>query len=312
MIVARTLALLLALLLASVPSGAGPLELNELGAALALPVLTRDGTVTIDTITNGKHTPVVLVVDVIDGERCTSNSFECPLTGRETTAFVFSPQGSGSRLDVECTDLGSGAPTARSSSLSADAGFLFVALADPGSRKVISEDVLFGDAVIVDVVGGGAFSFEAISFQAGQGLNDGDKVYHFDGLEYERFPALLVGGPSMLFTLDMTLGQLPLPRVRLGAATIGGGSDGGGSFECFSLSDVTGPLDGIPVLAPQPAATANDAHDALFGDGNDVRRRPVHGWQLIDGRGLPLGQGSTALLPFLGDLDPVLDADPTR
>jgi hypothetical protein len=201
---------------------------------------------------------------------------------------------------------------ARNSSLSADAGILFVAVADPVSRETISEDVLFGDAIIVDLAAGGALSFEAIAFQSGWGQNDGDKVYRFDGFEYARFPALLVGGPSMLFTLDMTLGQFPLPRVRLGAASIGGGSDGGGTFECFSLTGLNLPIDGIPVLAPQPVATSNDAHDALYGDGNDVRRRPVHGWQLIDGRGLPLGQGNTDLIPFLGDLGPVLDADPTH
>jgi hypothetical protein len=87
----------------------------------------------------------------------------------------------------------------------------------------------------------------------------------------------------------------------------------------------------------QPIATANDSHDAEFGDGNNVRRRGVHGWivqnmrandnlievdQPIPGTpvirmasgpaawGRPLNQSTTALAPFLADLDSTLDADP--
>ena len=68
---------------------------------------------------------------------------------------------------------------------------LFAPVADPGSGAVVSNDVLFGDAVVVDFAAGQAYSFEAIGFQAGQGSNDGDKVYHFDNVEYSKFPAVL-------------------------------------------------------------------------------------------------------------------------
>jgi hypothetical protein len=87
---------------------------------------------------------------------------------------------------------------------------------------------------------------------------------------------------------------------------------------------------------PQPIGTANDAHDAQYGDENSVRRRAVHGWILrrVDaddhvvfaGHPIPgtpsrtpddavnwgrvLQQGTTALIPFLGDQDATLDADP--
>lgn len=91
-------------------------------------------------------------------------------------------------------------------------------------------------------------------------------------------------------------------------------------------------------LVLQPIGTANDAHDAQYGDGNSVRRRAVHGWLLqrvdaddtvvfadhpIPGTpsrtlnpddsvnwGRVLQQGTTALIPFLGDQDATLDADP--
>ena len=79
-----------------------------------------------------------------------------------------------------------------------------------------------------------------------------------------------------------------------------------------------------------------DAHDAQYGDGNNVRRRAVHGWlvqnvmevlvpadspiqhapevRLTGDAGpaawaRPLAQSTTALIPFLFDQHAVLDAE---
>ena len=66
----------------------------------------------------------------------------------------------------------------------------------------------------------------------------------------------------------------------------------------------------------------NDVHDQGFGDGNGVRRRPVHGWIVQSvpvalrvapepvAWARPLGQGGGALMPFLLDGAPVFDAGP--
>ena len=62
------------------------------------------------------------------------------------------------------------------------------------------------------------------------------------------------------------------------------------TFDCFdivSLGDLSqnftqlflGSLSGhLTLLAQQVGSGATDSHDAAFGDGNNSRRRPVHGW----------------------------------
>ena len=393
----RVLAATLALGVASGAS-AQNLDLDEMAAALALPIVTgaypgnplkgSDGDVVVDsqsavtlaTITNGKALPVRLRIDLISGDpsphggdNWQSTSFDCDLTGRETTTFVFMPRGGvdqgagtgGSELYVECsnllTDDTAGSPRALFTKV--QNGVMFVALADPASGATASEDILFGDAVVVDFRRGQAYSIEAIPFQAGQGQNDGDKIYRFDNQEYARFPAVLAANflapfdlfaELILFTLDGTTGHTPVPRVRLGGVAYDDDEeffDFQWEFDCFDivsledldpnfLFDPTSPLglgsmSGHLQLVPQPIATANDAHDAQYGDANDVRKRAVHGWLVQDLQdtdivkqdqpvpgtppvfqtgasawGRPLDQGTTALAPFLGDDHPVLDADP--
>ena len=103
-----------------------------------------------------------------------------------------------------------------------------------------------------------------------------------------------------------------------------------------------GSLSGhLSFISQQVGSGATDAHDATFGDGNNSRNRGVHGWivqNAFKGRavvrpdqptvrpappgqnafygvpefaawGRPLSQGRTALVPFLTDQPPVLDAD---
>jgi hypothetical protein len=405
-------ALSAALALVTVGLPAGParaqnLDVGELAAALALPVITGDqgvnalkgsdgdviitnqSAVTLITITNAKADPVRLKIDVISGDVAStpsgpdnwqSQSFNCDLTGRETTTFVFVPTfngaavpapGSGrSVMYAECSNLltndPEGNPVAQFRIL--QNGVFFVAVADPVSGDLVSQDILFGDAVVVDFQQGQAYSVEAISFQAGTGTNDGNKVYHFDNMEYKKFPAVLATNfiaPSngaeqalsaelILITLDGTTGNVPVPRARLGGLAYNDDEqffDFQWEFDCFdvvALPDLDpnflftpgsvlglGSLSGHLQLVPQPIATSNDVHDAAYGDGNNVRRRPAHGWlvQSVVGElvpanhpiqgtppiaaanmpaawGRPLDQSTTALLPFLSDQHPVLDADP--
>src|SRR3990172_12227393 len=137
---AVALAALVATGLSAGKAGAQNLHLDEMASALALPIITGgyegndikgsrgdlviklQSAVTLATITNGKSTPVRLKIDLISGDPATqyhgsdnwqSTSFDCDLTGRETTTFVFMPPyglpsltGTGrSQLYVECSDL---------------------------------------------------------------------------------------------------------------------------------------------------------------------------------------------------------------
>jgi hypothetical protein len=319
------------------------LDLDEMAAALALPIITdgfvgnplkdvessevitlNDEAVTLITITNGKSDPIILKVDMISGDvndpetggnNWQSTSFDCPLTGRETTTFVFKKFNSGAAVYVECSDLDNNDPEGAPKALFTNFknGILFVAVADP-STGVISEDIIFGDAIVVDISDGEAFSFGAIPFQAGSGLNDGDKVYRFDGDEYVKFPAVLatnflaptnldealgeIRAELILFTLDGTVGNIPTPRVKIGGFAYNDDEmpfDFSYEFDCFdivALEEINanfifdpdsvlglGSMSGhIEMTAQIIASTGPDAHDAQYGDGNSVRKRGFHGW----------------------------------
>ena len=382
------------------------LDLEEMAAALALPVVTGghdsnlikatfgevivlgdgDG-VTLNTVTNGKSTPVLLKVDIISGDPGTpfvggdtwqSDSFDCLLTGRETTTFVHvglaaagATPGVNSVTYVECsTPFATDGAFADNKIIATKAanGIIWMAAADPATGKTVSEDILFGDAVVVDVVQGQAFSFGAIPFQAGNGFNNGNKIYRFDNDEYAKWPSVVatnyiapdagvaaarIEAELILFTLDGTTGNPTAPRVAVGGLGYDDDEnffDFQHEFDCFdivALSDMSlnftqvfngGSLSGHLQLVPQPVATANDVHDAAYGDANNSRRRPVHGWivqSILAGAdfvlanqpaltqpnaitmangpaawGRPLSQGRGALMPFGNDLNPTLDADP--
>ncbi len=374
------------------PAVAGNLDLDELAAALAFPVITggqpgnplKDTTgdviipaqtaATLITISNGSADDVLLKLDLISGDRddgdsWQSTSFDCELTGRETTTLVFYPTSPGnSRVYVECSANGNPQADPRERPTGLQNGILFVAVADPDSREVVSEDVIFGDAIVADTDGGQAYSFSAIPFQAGTGQNDGNKVYEFDGAEYAPFPSVLAVNfiaPSIeltaeliLFTLDGAVGNLPVPRVKLGGFGYNDDEvafDFSYEFDCFdvvALDDVNpnlrfhdgqsvglGSISGHLQLVPQVIASGGfDVHDAIHGDGNNSRRRGVHGWivqsafdpgdaRLLPGGepipsappitvvdspaawGRPLAQSTTALIPFQDDRPAVLDAD---
>ena len=377
------------------------LDLDEMAAALALPVLTGghapntikftngeiivpdNAAINLLTITNGKSQPVLLRVDVISGDPAglaggdtwQSDSFDCFLTGRETTTALVVPNGAGSIIFMECsTPLGLVNDNKFVAAKAAN-GVFWAAAADPATGQTISEDVLFGDAVVIDTVLGQAYSFGAIPFQAGHGFNNGNKVYAFDGEEYAKWPGALatnfiaptavanVAGTGIkaeliLFTLDGTTGNPTAPRVAVAGLAYNDDEvafDFQHEFDCFdvvSLADMSanftqpflGSLSGHLQLVPQQVGTlGHDVHDATYGDANNSRRRPVHGWivQSVTPNqnivtagqptalpappgqpnaipnaasfvawGRPLAQGRTALVPFLQDLDPRLNAGP--
>ncbi len=322
------------------------LDLDEMAAALAFPIVTGNqggnpikdtrgdvvlpwqSAATLVSVTNGKSDDVLLKLDMIsgdveDGSTWQSTSFECLLTGRETTTFVFVPPALDQQdgvidvpVYVECSTPGNpqGAPRALFANLGN--GILFMAAADPESGEVISENVIFGDAIVADTQMGQAYSFGAIAFQAGQAQNDGDKVYRFDGDEYAQFPSVLatnfiaplgdVRAELILFTLDGTVGNLPVPRAKLGGFAYNDDEvafDFSYEFDCFdivALDDINqnyffdpsgvlglGSISGHLEIVSQPIAAAGpDAHDAEYGDANNSRKRGVHGWIVQNVQGL--------------------------
>ncbi len=327
------------------PAAAANLDISELGAAAAFPVVTggfsgneikdTSGDVvipeqtasTLVTLTNATAEDVLLKLDLISGDRndgdgWQSTSLTCLLTGRETTTLVFHAAGTGnSKVYVECSRPGDpqARPTARYANL--QNGILFAAVADPDSGEVVSEDAIFGDAIVVDTQEGQAYSMGGISFQAGEGQNDGNMVYRFDGAEYSKLPSVLatnfiapteaVNAELILFTLDGTVGNLPTPRVKVGGFAYNDDEvafDFTFEFDCFdivALDDINenyrfvdgalglGSLSGHLEMVPQPIASGGfDVHDAEYGDANNVRRRGVHGWivQNVAGTLVPAGQ----------------------
>ncbi len=341
-------------------AGAESLDLAEVAAALAMPVITGgypgnaiEGTdgdliaagaaLTINTVTNTASSPVVLRVDVISGDprqrgdgasfdedNWQSTSFDCPITGRETVAFLFiagGAPGENSLVFADCAGLAISRP------LETGNGILFVGIAEP-SGTVVSEDLIFGDSIVIDTQVGAAFSFDAVPFQAGAGANDGDKTYAFDGFEYAEFPSLVstnflapsddVLAELVLFTLDGTTGQLPPPRARLTGVAYNDDEvpfDFQYEFECFdivALDEIDpnfvggfpglGSFVGHVQLRPHPIGRAGfDAHDAMYGDGNSIRTAPVAGWLVQSVMGELLPAGALFAAPTMSPAVPVAD-----
>jgi len=310
--------------------------------------IADDQGTTLQTFTNVLTVPLRLLIEVVSGdpgEAWASDSFTCDLVGGASVAFLIVPNGAGSILTGDCFDLGFfGQPDPVTVSARAANGILVAAAADPTTNLAIPQNAILADAVVVDVALGNAFTLPAVRVRAGF-VNDGNQVYRFDGLEYPRLPAGIdttVRSPAagdytelVLFTLDGTPGQLPPPRV----ATSGIGQfsqqilpfgppeiltfDFSLAFDCFTVVDLLSlssgfagfpGTDGVLQLTAQAVSTAGfDAHDAAFGDGNSVRRRPVLGWAVERRGGVTSGRLLDSLpvplMPLLADDPPVLDAD---
>jgi hypothetical protein len=308
------LALGICLLLPSTSRAA--LQLQEMGAALALPLLTDDvsggQTVTYTTITNGSSENLTLAINVLNGdpgESWRSASFSCHVTGRETTLFRFEPDGSGrSKVSFECstTDANSTSPpdqlnVLRTEHLLSATGIMFVAIEQNG--RTVSKNALFGEATVIDYAQGMAYSLPAISFQGNDPFaQDGDTQYRFDNKEYSGFPAVLasnflapkagnVTADLVLFTLDGKTGQGPIP-VDLKVDFFNDDElhrDASIRFDCFAvlrLEDIDprflAPYLQSPAgsftLTPRDVSVGFSPHERTGSGVDGVRNSPVHGW----------------------------------
>ncbi len=308
------------------------LDVDEVGAALALPIITggqpgnpisvqttsgdvvipgAGDAVTLVTVTNGASEAIQLILYAISGDvggGWSPERITCDLTARETTTFVFQRSGSDAKLYAECSSIDpegvlrddtDGDP--KEVPLGLDNGILFIAVADlqgiPQNR-----DSIFGDAIVVDTVEGQAYSFPAISFQAGIGVND-DETYRFDNDEYTSFPNRLavnflaprdddVKAELILFTLDGTAPASAAVETRVVLTYYNDDEVSNGEeylFDCFDIValeeidsgieySMLGSVSGHLELESRSAAADDLPHDEDFGDGNRIRNRGLHGW----------------------------------
>jgi len=293
-------------------------NLDEVGAALALPVITdwETNTVTFNVVTNVSSDDLVLHVNVINGYDWSAFDFSCYVTASETTLFRFRPLDDYSlRLIFECTNPQTGEAEPEEQTIDVDSGIMFVALEDPQGGTV-NQNAIFGDSVVVSFEQGYAWSVGAVSFQGivpdAPGVDDRD--YRFDGMEYSNFPSVLatnfiaptsetarvgIDAELILFTLDGTTGISPGPNARLNIIFYNDDErpfSTSYAFDCFSIVRLTdidsrfqrGPayLDsaaGHMFMTPQITTQTSTTHDFLFdgpaSNGFDGQRRtPVHGW----------------------------------
>jgi len=232
------LAALVAAGLGAAPArAADSLNVGEVAAALAFPYLTGAGGVadipdgeiqlseeiylhslpqieTVMTITNALSTPVVLKFVAIDGDpdgTWGTQSFECYVTGRETTQIVVREDRGMATAWLECNNPNNVAPVEaveeRKELLIGKRGILFVSLEDPGTGEKLVENAIFGDWAMLNFGGlekdlvaydyrlaadsDWAFGAEAIGFQACNGTNNGPDLFAFDGQEYSKFPSVV-------------------------------------------------------------------------------------------------------------------------
>jgi hypothetical protein len=298
-------------------------DTNVVGSALALPVdISENGRVTEIVVTNAGPA-IFLHVTLID-QFWNAQDFTCFVTANETTLFEFRRNAANDpTLSYECTTNYLSQPPVPSVTFTEvpveiERGIMFVSV-ENGPGFTATANQLFGDATVIDFDQGTAYSFEAISFRSIQ--NDFNREYRFDDFEYTRFPARLAANfiaptpPSgaddlvaelVLFTLDGTIdsgfphnAQVSVifyndDEVRFSA---------GYAFDCFSIVRLTdidprffaaslGSVAGHLVLTPQVVSYGDLAHDFLFGNGNGVRRTPVHGWLVETGTmGTQIGGG---------------------
>lgn len=285
------------------------LDLDESGAAMALPVITGgapgyyDGgsdAVTLVTVTN-TGPAVRLHVNLISGDYYgsyygsgnlwQSYNFDCDVTASETVLFVFEPSERGSVLSYEC-----GTPplgkTVEHEPFDLRNGIMFITLEDPTTGATLNSDQLFADWVVIDHGDGAAFSAGAIAFQGGvAGGGTPDRKYRFDGVEYRQFPSAVatnfiapdydLSAYLILFTLDGTSGNPPPAAVSIkfyndDEVVRSTGWD----FDCFTIvelrdidprfdADALGSPAGHMVLTPDIVNFPDIAHDSQY-DGGGV------------------------------------------
>ena len=287
------------------------LKLNQVGAALALPLVSGEGVVTYNTVTNVGPADRNLHFNVINGEGWDVTDFDCPVTASETVLIQFSGDGVNSQLTVEC-NFGSGLPEFVSRFFAGfSGGILFIANETHECKDgscTTNENDLFGDAVVVNFGQGTAFSAGAIPFQGNDPLAPGvaDRDYLFDNSEYSMFPATLatnfiapganLGGlvtaDLLLFVLDGRRGtgsQAALDIVFFDDEETP--TSAHYEFDCFSIvaleqinpnfnAALLGSESGHLYMTVIDADQESNVHDNKFGNGNAIRVVGVHGWLL--------------------------------
>jgi hypothetical protein len=203
------------------------LNINEMAAGVALPFLTSaTGVTTKSVVTNTSAGERTLHFDLINGdpgEQCDTQSWICTLTARETVQIQFTNFIGGSLVTFECDGIEGNPqgvpPFAGSDGVvvsNAAQGVLWVTVVN-AVNDTVAENVLYGDWTVLDVPGSAAYSAPGAGFQGI--LNDGDKQYVMDGLEYANYPdslatnflpPLVHPGTLLAFTLDFTAGNPPL------------------------------------------------------------------------------------------------------
>jgi len=246
------------------------LDLEEVGAALALPILTdldSDGW-TLNTVTNVSPNPYLLHINMVSadpnpvtGLPWPASNFECYVTAAETVLFTFKPvlDGGFPSLEVvyECTNDQTGNEEPISTIYRGFVeGIFFVTLEDPASGDTVNVDAIFGDAVVIRYEPGLAWSAGAVSFQGGQAGVPGseDTNYRFDGIEYSQWPSFLfsnfitstqgigsgVDAFLVLFTLDGTAGAEPDVSLDVVACNDDERCPSADhAFSCFDVVEIT-------------------------------------------------------------------------
>ena len=261
----------LALGLSAAPAVAQNLDLDEVAAALALPVITGadpldplaiSGPTTEIVITNAGNA-VRLHVTLIDSEDWSEVDFSCEVTKNETTLFTFEPptlandSATNSLLTYECLDENGDSKLFEKVPVDIVNGIMFVSIEDPVSGQTINTNQIFGDFTVIDFGSGLAYSAGAIPFQ-GKTITSGvaDRDFRFDNIEYSAFPSKLAtnfiapdaGGVAgmqevdaelILFSLDGTVQGLGLgPIVSLSIKFFNDDEmvfSTGHTFPCFDI-----------------------------------------------------------------------------
>jgi len=195
---------------AGVASAQDQLKLDQVGAALAFPLIgghsilwqddatpANGGGTTYITITNVGPVTRNLHFNVISGDGWEVTDFDCPVTASETVLIHWRPDGPFSyELYMECNFGGVAFGKTVSRSFNWSQGVLFVSEETHECKDgscTTNENDLFGDFVVVDAAQGSAYSAGAVPFQGKDPLADGvaDRDYKFDNTEYAMFPATL-------------------------------------------------------------------------------------------------------------------------
>jgi hypothetical protein len=305
---------------------------NVVASALALPIdLRSNGRVTEIVITNAGPARF-LHVTLIDDD-WSAQDFNCFVTANETTLFEFRRDSFTDQptLSFECTSAITTPPVPSNRftniPVDIDQGIMFVTVENPEGTTVVANQI-FGDATVIDFDQGLAYSFDAIPFLSA--MNDGNRQYVFNGVEYSAFPARLatnfiaptrtapwgsddIIAELVLFTLDGTIGSGNGPEALLSVVFFNDDEvrySATHRFDAFDIvrldaidprffADALGSDAGHLVLTPEFVNYSDFAHDFLFGPPpggqgfNGIRRTPVHGW-LVESAisGTQIGEGT--------------------